>query len=143
MRRLLLLACLAPAVVACGGEAATKASSCSPESSRVPCTSARIGVEYALALSTHCGVGHTYFDGRYWVIDPTQPSSGNSLHGAMTLVTRDLAQFRGGGLRFAFKPARPALAPPSSLLLLTCRRMAAAQRPGVRSLGLVLWRVVH
>ncbi|MBA3246241.1 MAG: hypothetical protein H0T61_13855 [Actinobacteria bacterium] len=73
--------------------------------SRIACTSARIGVEYALSLSTYCGVAHTYSDGRFWIIDPTQPHGGNYINGVMTLVTRDLAQFRGGGLRFAFKPA--------------------------------------
>lgn len=112
MRKLLLLVCLAPVVAACGGEATTPPRFCSPESSRAGCESARIGVEYALSLSTHCGVGHTYFDGRLWVLDPAQPYGGNYISGVMTLVTPNLAQFRGEGLRYAFKPAPPAFAPP-------------------------------
>lgn len=114
-RRLLVLLCLVSAVVACGGETAAKPKPrfCSPESTRVACTSARVGVEYALSLSAHCGVRHTYFDGRFWIIDPAQPYAGNHIDGVMTLVTRNLAQFRGAGMRFAFKPAPSFFVPPA------------------------------
>ncbi len=66
-----------------------------------------------MSLSTHCGVGHTYFDGRFWIIEPTQPQGVNHINGVMTLVTRDLAHFRGDGLQFAFKPAPSSFVPPA------------------------------
>lgn len=107
--------CLMPALAACGGQdtAQSKPRYCSPESSRAGCASARIGVEYALSLHTHCGVGHTYFDGRFWVIDPVQPHGANYINGTMTLVARDRAAFRGAGVQFAFKPAPSSFAPPA------------------------------
>jgi hypothetical protein len=107
--------CLVPALVACGGRAAAEPTPrlCSPESSRAGCRSARIGVEYALSLYAHCGVGHTYFDGRFWIVEPTQPHGANSIDGTMTLVAPDLAMFHGAGVGFAFKPAPSSFAPPS------------------------------
>jgi hypothetical protein len=107
--------CLMPALAACGGQdtAQSESTYCSPESSRAGCASVRVGVEYALSLHAHCGVGHTYFDGRFWVIDPVQPHGANSIDGTMTLVARDLAAFRGAGVRFAFKPAPSSFAPPA------------------------------
>jgi hypothetical protein len=61
---------------------------------------------------SHCGVGHAYFDGRYWVIEPTQPEGANELHGVMTLVIPTLMQFRSGDRIFAFKPAPTSFSPP-------------------------------
>ncbi len=113
MRRLLVLVVLTLAVVGCGGKSAAKPTpGCVPESHRAPCTAARVGIEYPFSVFTHCGVGYTYFDGRYWVIDPTQPGRGNSLQGFMTLVTRGLAQFRGARQHYAFKPAPPSFVLP-------------------------------
>lgn len=113
MRRLLVLAILALAVVGCGGKSAAKPTpGCVPESRRVPCTSAEVGVEYPFSLFAHCGVGWAYFDGRYWVIDPTQPEGSSSLQGFITLVTRQLAAFRGDRQQYNFKPARRSFAPP-------------------------------
>ncbi len=104
-----------PFPTGCGGETAAKPNPrvCSPQSTRMGCTSARIGVEYAIALSTHCDVGRTYFDGRFWIIDRTQPYGGNRIEGARTLVTRDLALFGDEGLQFAFKPAPSSFVPPA------------------------------
>jgi hypothetical protein len=123
LTRLLAAAVVVVAVAAAGAALLRSASSgqptaespprfCSPESTRPACSSAHIGVEYELSLYTHCGVGHTYFDDRYWIIEPTQPDAGNHVDGVMQLVTRDLAYFRGEGLRFAFEPAPSSFAPP-------------------------------
>jgi len=117
-RRVLVLTafggCFMANLVGCGGQATAepKPRFCSPDSSRAGCTTVQIDVEYSLSLHTHCGVGHTYFDGRYWIISPTQPEGRNSITGVMQLVTKSLAHFRGGGRRFAFKPAPSAFAPP-------------------------------
>jgi hypothetical protein len=105
---------LMPMLIGCGGQPTAESPQrfCSPESTRAACSSARVGVEYELSLYTHCGVGHTYFDGRYWIIEPTQPHAGNHVDGVIQLVTKNLAHFRGEGLQFAFEPAPSSFAPP-------------------------------
>lgn len=98
----------------CAGKAPERqAELCTPKHRGEPCASARVGVEYPVALFTHCGVGYVYFAGRYWVIDPPQPEGANELHGFVTLVAANkLVQFRGDDdRRYAFKPAPTSFSP--------------------------------
>ena len=101
----------------CAGDTVSEAKPehCSPASTRVPCTSARIGVEYPMAVASHCGVGSAYFDGRYWVIDPTQPEGANEIYGVMTLVDPSLLDFTGEDFRYVFKPAPASYSPPGCM----------------------------
>jgi len=114
MGRALVALCFLVTAAGCSEETSqSKSVICSPRVPRVPCVSARVGVEYPLGIWTHCGVSHVYFAGRYWVIDPPQPEGANSIEGNMTLVTPDeLIQFReSDGRQYAFKPAPRSFAP--------------------------------
>jgi hypothetical protein len=114
--RVLAIAAVALALAGCAGDekTATRPPQCTELSTRVPCTSARVGVDYPLTLHTHCGITHVYLDGRYWTIEPPQPGSGaNTTSGVVQLVARHLAYFRvDGGPRYAFAPAPPDFRPP-------------------------------
>lgn len=102
-------------ILACGGQNQAQPMVCQPESAQPGCTSAQIGVEYDLSLSTHCGISGTYFDGRLWIVEPKRPYSGsNYLTGTMQLVTKNSAQFRVGigGRQIAFEPAPADFTPP-------------------------------
>jgi hypothetical protein len=89
---------------------------CSPTANRVPCTSAADpGVSYRFNLLTHCGIEWAYFDGRYWVPNPSAqtPSNWAGIEGGtMVLERNDVAVFeadKGGGASFvpapkAFRP---------------------------------------
>lgn len=112
VRLLPLLVCTV-ALAGCGNERGAQAPQfCGPDVERVPCTSARTGVEYPVSVWTHCGVGHAYFAGRYWVIEPAQPEAANSVAGVMTLVARDLVEFQTETRRFFFEPAPRSFSPP-------------------------------
>lgn len=78
---------------------------------------AQIGVDYRYELSTHCGVEHAFFDGRWWTATPKlyergakvnpPPGWGNPMEpGTMRLVSRGEARFLGdSGNTARFKPA--------------------------------------
>jgi hypothetical protein len=101
-------------VVACGGQAQAEPRVCQPETDLPGCTSARVGVEYDLSLTTHCGIVGTYFDGRLWIVEPARPyRGGNYITGTMKLVSENAARFSGsGGRQIAFEPAPSGFTPP-------------------------------
>ena len=105
--------CFFAVAAGCAGEDPERASVCTPNERGEPCASARLGVEYSATLYTHCGIGWTYFGGRYWAIDPPQPEGANLLYGYLTLVSRDELAFWGDdGRRYAFKKAPTSSSPP-------------------------------
>lgn len=108
------LVCLLSVVAGCSGEEAATAKPlfCSPKIATAPCGHARVGVEYPVALWSHCGVSQAYFGGRYWVIEPAQPEGANYLDGVMTIHDSTLAEFRSKDRRFHFKPAPNPFSPP-------------------------------
>jgi hypothetical protein len=118
LSRLAALTALVVVAQGCAGEAALdvapRAEVCGPRIEGEPCTSARVGVEYPVAVWSHCGVGPVYFAGRYWVVEPTQPEGSNTLQGVMQLVEEDeLVAFRTEeGRQYAFKPAPTSFTPP-------------------------------
>lgn len=72
-----------------------------------------IGKEYDYSLYTHCGIEFATFDGRRWRTEPLDDGSGNppagwgnpSQSGAVVLLTRDRAEFRGdNGETLLFEP---------------------------------------
>ena len=95
---------------------------CGPDSRTPPCArGAKVGVEYPYVLLTHCGIVHTYFDGRRWLAEP--PLSGGhgnaprgwgnpTEEGWMRLDGRSEATFRGRSGHVArFVPAPPSYEP--------------------------------
>lgn len=98
----------------CADEAAEPAGICTPKDRGAPCAHAKVGVEYPVALLSHCGAGWAYFAGRFWVIDPPQPEGANGIYGVMSVVgDYEFAHFRGDdGRRYAFKPAPETFTPP-------------------------------
>jgi hypothetical protein len=114
VRALLSVVCLLLVATGCAKEAVdARPTICSPEMTRSPCASARVGVDYPTALFTHCGVRWAYFDGRYWVIDPPQPEGANLVYGVMTLLSANELAFDGeDGRRYAFKRAPASFSPP-------------------------------
>lgn len=109
-----LVGALSALAAGCTEESSTLPAICEPKHHGAPCAMAEPGVEYPVALLSHCGVSWAYFAGRYWVIDSPQPEGNNEIHGVMSLVgDYELAAFRGDdGRRFSFKPAPSSFKPP-------------------------------
>jgi hypothetical protein len=86
---------------------------CSSRDLGEPCASARVGVDYPIAIWSHCGVEQMYFGGRYWVIDPPQPEGRNELHGLARLLAESELHFTSeDDRRYRFKPAPRSYSPP-------------------------------
>ena len=92
-----------------------------PVPSSPPSGGAVVGVAYAHAISTHCGIVATQFDGREWVADPPlSDGQGNppagwdnpTQGGVMVLLDRDHAEFRAPTGRTARFRVRVAGDPP-------------------------------
>jgi hypothetical protein len=90
---------------------------CRADAAGPPCgPGARIGIDYAHVLYTHCGIESTIFDGRLWLARPPlnngfrnpPPGWGDPTStGIMRMLAEDEADFMRGSLVARFTPAPP------------------------------------